>query len=235
MKRFYKFVTIDKSNNTPVLKLDQKTMRTPSGAEFIIPDELESLILNEWASVQDEIEPTKMIATQLAITCQDLYTQKNSDWYNEIISYLETDYLCYLSTTPPDFAQKQYAAFTSILNKIETAFNIKIPTSTNLDAVKHNEQTLKTIETIWVNLSPLYQTAFYLTVLETGSTLLTLALFKKLISSSDVYNTVFIDEIHKGEIYRDDIYGASPDVEKKQNAVEKFLNVVQTMIQYLSM
>ena len=235
MKRFYTSVSLFENGDTLNLTLDGKTLRTPQGQAFIIPSCLAQLIENEWTSATTLIEPSKMPATQIAMTAQDLYDSKATEWNSEILSYLNTDLLCYWTNNQPQISKKQEELFGSILRRLEDKVSKKIPIHFELThhIAPHYLQDM--IKDYINRLDKLYCTAFYLMTLETGSTLLTLAMFYNLVTVDEVYTSVFLDEIIKAEIYNEDFYGSAPDLEKKQIAVKNFLTVAQTMIQSLSM
>lgn len=233
MKRFYKNAAAEQDETGFYLVLDNKKLRTPNGHLLYIPETLRSPLITEWNGVKDVIKPSDMPFTQILMTAQDLYPEKKTIWHDEILSYLKTDLLCYWSNTPPAFVERQKTLFGKIKTKLEQKWNTAINISYDLHEIKQGAELTNNIESMLKSLSPILFTALYLTVIETGSTLLSAALFYKLIDTGDVYNTVFLDEIFKAEIYHEDIHGTAPDLELKQANMKQFINAAQIIFQSL--
>ena len=234
MKRFYKTASILKNEHGACLSLDSKLMRTPKQNPLLIPTQLDDIILKEWNDVTTTINPHLMPATQILITAQDLYNEKKDTWYNEILSYLETDLLFYRSEQPPEIYTKQVLLYNPIVSQLETELDCNFLTTTGLTPLIQNPQTSHKFEIYLQSLSPLAFTGFYLTTIETGSACLAAALSLNLITTEAAFNAIFLEEIHKAEIYLEDIHGLAPDLAQKQETLKNYLTAAQIIFQSLS-
>lgn len=234
MKRFYKLASLDKDEIGSFLTLDQKPMRTPKHNFLYVPSELQNPILEEWNSVEDIINPQQMPVSQIIITAQDLYNEKKIEWYQEILSYLETDLLLYWSHDPPEIFAKQSEIYGEILRILEVDLGSPFVTTTALTTATQDIRIIKTFKEFLDDLEPLHFTNFYLTTIETGSAILTLALAKNLIDCDKAFEAIFLEELYKADIYDEDKYGTAPDLELKQSTIKRTLNAAQIIFQSLS-
>ena len=101
MKRFYREVTIAPAEHGHRVLLDGRPMRTPARQVLAVPTaSLAAAIAAEWRGQVETIRPQAMPLTRLASTAIDRMPAQRQAAIDEVISYAETDLVCYRATEP---------------------------------------------------------------------------------------------------------------------------------------
>ena len=223
MKRVYKLSSYSKTEDGYVIQLDGKTIKTPLGQPLAAPNKIiADVIVQEWAAQGDNIVPDSMPVTQTLTTALDR-TRERAAVTKALLKYLDTDLLCYRVKEPVDLAKRQKEVWDRWLTWFDEHFESPLEVTYGIDALTQDPDTHKQI---WNYLEALDE--FYFTVLQivtslTGSIVLGLAFLEHEASPEDVYNAAELEEIYHSEIAGEDVHGADPVQERRQNVLRREL------------
>src|SRR5437763_16481359 len=100
-RRFYKTVSIAGEVAPFAVRLDGKPLRTPLKKPLELPSRnLAEAIAAEWRAQEPVIDPSRMFLTKLANTAIDRALAEPSGFIEEIVSFAESDLVCYRAETP---------------------------------------------------------------------------------------------------------------------------------------
>ncbi len=231
MKRFYKQVSIkltaeplfavaEPVQNWQIL-LDGRGIKTPSHYSLIAPNEaLAELCRAEWNAQGDKINPANMPITQILTTIIDYLVPNYATHRADILSYLETDLLCYYDGRQESAHAKLRAP---ILNQLSQSLGCEFLTTDQLRPMTQPPHTVDKV-TPAVPLDPTAQAvALVLLTKESGSLLLALAFVKGLIDKDTFMRAVFVEEDLKDEIYNAPFYGRAPDQDRARESLTNLL------------
>lgn len=237
MKCFYKEVSIQpsaeplfagaESGQSWQILLDGREIKTPSHYPLIAPNmALAELCRAEWMAQGDKVKPATMPITQTLTTIIDYLVTDYATHRDDILSYVDTDLLCY-------YDGRQVAMHTSlrapILDKLSQSLGCEFCTT---DQLRPTPQFPNTVEKVTAEL-PLEPTAqgvaLILLTKESGSLLLSLAYIKGLIDKDAFMQAVFAEEDLKDEIYNAPLHGRAPDQDKTRQNLMQTLNFCQML------
>lgn len=238
MKRFYKEVSIQpsaeplfagaESGQSWQILLDGREIKTPSHYPLIAPNQvLADLSRAEWMAQGDKVNPATMPITQTLTTIIDYLVTDYATHRDDILSYLDTDLLCY-------YDGRQIAMHTSlrapILDKLSQSLGCEFCTT---DQLRPTPQSPHTVEKVTAEL-PLEPTAHGIALIlltkESGSLLLSLAFIKGLINDQSFMQAVFAEEDLKDEIYNAPLHGRAPDQDKARESLMQTLGFIEKIV-----
>ncbi|KAG1700944.1 ATP synthase mitochondrial F1 complex assembly factor 2 [Nymphon striatum] len=117
------------------INLDKKKLKTPLGNTFQVPNEaLAVAVATEWDFQEKKILQSRMHLTALCNTVIDNPNKlKKEDIKNSILSYLDTDTLCYRSSEPEQLRILQQNTWDPIINWINDRYQVTITPTYELD------------------------------------------------------------------------------------------------------
>ena len=108
MKRFYKKVEVSSIDAGFGITLDDKALLSPGKTKLVVPTKtLANAIADEWRNQEDQIIPSTMPFMTLSSTAVDRVRPRSDDTIDEILSFLETDLLCYRAQEPDALVLEQ--------------------------------------------------------------------------------------------------------------------------------
>jgi chaperone required for assembly of F1-ATPase len=224
MKRFYKIVSTLQGGDGYKLLLDGKPVKTSAGQVLCAPvKELADAVMAEWAAQAEEIRPQTMPLTQYLTTTLDRPANMEDDIRRHVLSYIDTDLLCYRTNEPKIYAARQSESWDPILKKIEENMGFSVLTTTELMAIRQPEEIHRGLEEYLKKLDPLSLTVFADVTEGTGSFFLTLVLRERFVTPETVFEAAQVEELLKAELYNEAIHGSAPDTEKKQESLRRML------------
>ncbi len=236
MKRFYKLVSTSQSTDGGYYSvlLDGKPIKTPSGAIVQAPTKaIADLVMAEWAAQGDVIDPKSMDMMQILVTAQDNVGPMRADIAAQVADYLDTDLVFYRTNDPPQYADRQKAVWDPVVCWLEKQLGAALQTTFELSAIKQPKQAHDALASYMGGLSLHEFTIFSVSTAETGSVALAMALVQGEMTPDDVFTAARIEEIVKGEIYREDLYGAAPHEEKGRALLKRSLDASAVFLQAL--
>jgi chaperone required for assembly of F1-ATPase len=210
MKRFYKTVSANSSEQGWHLLLDGKPVRTPKKAELMVPSgALAEAIAHEWYAQTDVINPKLMPLTRLANTVLDGVMQNRAAVVAEITGFGETDLLCYRATDPPPLVQRQSDSWDPLLDWAEQQFGAKLLVT---HGIVHQPQPMPAVAALGdaVNACSAWQLApLHMAVSITGSLVIGLALLSGRVTAEAAWSAGLLDELFQADLWGEDAEAAA--------------------------
>lgn len=224
MKRFYTLVSISEGQEGFSILLDGKPVKTPAGKAVVCSvRKLADAMLAEWVAQTGEIKPETMPVTQYLVTTLDRPAGARDAIERHVLSYIDTDLICYRANEPRIYAASQSESWDPVLEWIRRRFGFSILTTTDLGALTQGEDVHAAFAAYVARMDDLSLTVFADSVESTGSFFLTLALREKVFLPENVFSAAQVEEIVRAKIYREDVHGSAPDVLKKQESLRRML------------
>ena len=166
--------------------------------------ELANAIADEWRNQEDQIIPSTMPFMVLSSTAVDRVRPRSDDTIDEILSFLETDLLCYRAQEPDALVREQNEVWQPLLNWCEgligSAFNVTsgiMPVSQVPTLVPSARKILRSYNHF--ELLGLHQFTSI-----SGSAVIGLALLENHIELEAAYQASFIDDYFQINNWGDD-------------------------------
>jgi len=235
MKRFYKRVSTSADyDGFFAVQLDTKPVMTPVKNILKAPtEELADAIAAEWAAQTDEIIPAAMPLTQIMTTALDRIMQEREVVEQATLKYLDTDLLCYRTAHPPELAGRQQEMWGLWLDWFEKEYDVKLETTTELKALAQPEETHQKITESVQSMDDLHFNILQLVTSLSGSIVLGLAFVRGAIDPDQLFETLYVDENYKADIYNEHLHGKAPHEEDKQKAVMRELLAAREFLNLL--
>jgi len=221
MKKFWKKVSIKKiSSNSFQIMLDERILQTPLKRELVLPNlSLTQEIVKEWDQDVKNINTESMIFYSLISTSLDKVIDNRNLYIGDILSYIDTDLICYRAENPKELVELQKNKWDPIILLIEKYIGDKIQ-------IFHGVLPKKQHSTIHVRLNNLINQfdIFKISALHritniTGSIFLSLCVLKKDISKNKVFELSFLDELWQAENW-----GFDEETSQKRKKISTELN-----------
>lgn len=231
MKRFYKDVSIDETDEGFRILLDGKPVMTPARNPLVIPTRpLARMAETEWESQTEKICPESMHISSFLMTMIDRITPNRAQISEEIMAYLDTDLLCYNAEEPDIYATAQKECWSPFLTWINDFFAVEIVTTSGLSPITQEKHTREKISAYVSGLDNLRFSALATVTYGTGSILLGIAATENKFTPDDLFTAALIEDLTKDKIYMSDTYGISPDQERKRDLLRADLDTAQAVI-----
>lgn len=128
VRRFYASATAAEEGDAHIVRLDQRTLKTPSGKPLRLPTHaLAQAIAAEWDAQGELIAPSTMPITRFAFAALDLMPAKRADIARDLAKYIETDLVAHRAASPPSLAARQAETWDPIVAWAEQRFGLPVP------------------------------------------------------------------------------------------------------------
>ena len=167
MKRFYKTVEVQPAGGGYAVALDGRPVKTQSGRPQVVPRESTAeLLAAEWAGQGETIDPASFRHRDMADYAIDVIAQDRTRAIEKLLSYGETDTLCYRADPDEALYARQMAEWEPVLSALEERLGINM---TRVSGVMHQPQSESALARLRDELQSLDD--FALTALETMASL----------------------------------------------------------------
>ncbi len=233
MKRFYKLVSTQKTENGYLITLDGRPVKTALKAELLAANEaLANTLVLEWSQQKEEIIPDTMPLTQILSTKIDRVSKERDAMQALLFKYLDTDLLCYRTDQPPELKKAQEDLWNPYLDWFETAYGIALETTEGLSALKQPDEAHEAVQDKIKALDHDHFTILQLTTSACGSLILGLAALAGKANADEIFAAMRVEENFKAKIYNEAFYGADPAQKIKDKAIQDDLKAA---MRYLSL
>ncbi|MXO84615.1 molecular chaperone [Altererythrobacter aurantiacus] len=138
MKRFYKEVGVEEAEGGFVVTLDNRRMKTQGGQAQIVPtDALARLLAGEWAAQGDTLDPKAFPFRDMADYAIDRVSAERDEVIDKLLSYAETDTLCYRAEPGEALFERQEAEWEPVLAAFEKRHAVAF---TRISGIVHHAQ-----------------------------------------------------------------------------------------------
>jgi chaperone required for assembly of F1-ATPase len=196
MKRFYKEAAAVDRN----ILLDGKTLKTPRGAELVLPTAaLAEAVAEEWRAQGEEIAPAAMPLTKLANTAIDGVAPRRDEVIAEIASFARHDHLCYRTDKPAELSARQNAAWDPLLDWAAERYGAPLLTAHGITSVAQPQASLAALKAALEAESPFALAALHVIASIAGSLVLALAVGDGRLTPGEAFALSQVDERYQAE------------------------------------
>ena len=150
MKRFYRDVSIVEEKGRYAVALDGRPLKTQGGGLQQVPTRrLAELLASEWAAQGETLDPKSFVARDMADYAIDNVSSERESVVAQLLSYAETDTLCYRADPEDALFTRQQAEWEPILTRFETRQGIAF---VRVSGIVHRAQPPETLSTLARNL-----------------------------------------------------------------------------------
>jgi chaperone required for assembly of F1-ATPase len=202
MKRFYKQVSVDASENGYAVHLDGRPIRTPARAPLFLPTRaLAERVAGEWDAQVEEVRPQEMPLTGLSNAAVDLMALRRAEIVGDVAAYAGTDLLCYRADSPIELRVRQDESWQPVLDWAAETLGLRFVVTEGIVPV---EQEPGLVEAARLHLD-LYDDYAMVGINRlthgTGSVVLALAVAEGRLGPDDAYALSLIDELWQEELW----------------------------------
>lgn len=194
-RRFYKSVEIAAVDGNWHLTLDGGVVKAPSKNTLELPSEaLAEAVAAEWKAQEEHINPASMPFTKLANTALDRVAPDRVRITDEIVSYANSDLLCYRAEQPVELVLRQTKMWDPLLEEFRSKHGAGF---TCLAGVMHADQPQETLDAMRravEQLNPYQITGLHNAMTLTGSAIMALALTNSPSRAEELWAAAHVDE-----------------------------------------
>lgn len=144
MKRFYKEVALAPRDGGWQVLLDGRPVRSQGGAAQVVPGmALAGLLADEWRGQGETIDPHSFVMRDMADYAIDVVRQERAETINKLVTYGDTDTLCYRADPDEPLYQRQRAVWEPVIASCEARLGI---TFQRVSGVLHRPQKVETLQ-----------------------------------------------------------------------------------------
>jgi chaperone required for assembly of F1-ATPase len=228
-KRFYKDVSTEEAEGQHRVLLDGKPIKTPGKKTVGFPDaKLAQMVADEWAAVEEKIDPAKMPLTRVCNTIVESGDEYLAPVRAELLKYTGNDLLFYRAEGPDSLVELQRKHWDAPLSVFEHEHGAKFELAGGVIHVAQPQESLDKIEAL-VNRYGLYSAfaAMSITAI-TGSALLAIGLREGHFDAEQVWAAAYVDEDYQASQWgEDDQAMAARDYKRKDfNAAVRLFDIL---------
>ncbi len=229
MKRFYNNVeTRPDEQGSLLIFLDARPVRTSAGQNLLANSvSLAEAIRQEWEAQGETIDLETMPLNRFQSVCIDRIAPDRGRAAEKIMSYLDTDLLCYRTGMPGAFAEFQRALWDTALQWFEDRCGVRLEVTTALKALRQPDEARNAVRDILEKAADEQLTVIHEITIATGSLVLGLGLTENAMTPEDVFNAALAEENYKAQVYNEDVHGRAPHQEQKESALKRDLEAAR--------
>ena len=209
-KRFYKEVTVGTEEGQDggllySVLLDGRKVKSPAKKTISVPKRpIAEALAEEWHGQVEEINPAKMPLTRLINSTIDGVEAAREAMIEEIVSYLNNDFICYPASHPERLVQRQKDHWHPVLDRAEEALGGRFVQASGILAVEQSPVMGERLKGLWGNLDHFQLGAVHSIMTLTGSALLAFALWDGFLDAEAAWNAAMVDEDWNIELWGED-------------------------------
>lgn len=210
MKRFYKSVAVDRTDEGWRVLLDGRAIKTAGGRAQVVPTSaLAEAMADEWAEqgqgeLGGEIDAARFVLRDMADYAIDVVARDRGDAVRALLPYAETDTLCYRGDEGEALAERQAEVWEPLLREAEATLGVHFE---RVGGVIHRAQPPETIAALAAVLAR--QSDFALAALRTlaslaASLVIGLAALEHGADAEKLWNAANLEEDWQAELWGKD-------------------------------
>lgn len=153
MKRFYRDVSVDQVEQGFAVRLDNRPVKTPVGAQQTVPSRaLAEALAAEWSAQGDELDLSLFRFRDLADYALDIISAERDTALSKLLAFAETDTLCYRADPDEALYRRQQEIWEPLLTEFETREGVRLE---RVSGIMHRPQSPETLEILHSRLTAL--------------------------------------------------------------------------------
>ncbi|MEM9524712.1 MAG: ATP12 family protein, partial [Pseudomonadota bacterium] len=194
-KRFWKAVTVGSDGDGFVVRLDDRSIKTPLGYGLCVPTiALARTVAAEWAAQEGNVDPRSMPFTRLTNAALDKVAGQKREVADLIADYGASDLICYRAETPETLVERQAAAWDPMLNFAQGALDAPLTVTAGIVPVEQPADSLARLRAIVHAFDLFALTALHDLVTVSGSLVIGLAATRDFLPVEALWTMSRIDE-----------------------------------------
>ncbi|MDG2242019.1 MAG: ATP12 family protein [Rhodospirillaceae bacterium] len=227
-KRVYTSVAVVNEAGGFGISLDGRPLHTPGRTKLETSSEsLAKVIAKEWDDQVEYFDPTSMPLTKLLNTALDRISPNMEAVVEDLLSYLDTDLLCYRADGPAELVERQNSVWQPILDWLADTHSVILSVGAGLMPLSHLEKSHIQAEKVVSALNTIELTTVQAVAGLTSSLSLGLALVNGKVSGAEVAAAATLDEVWQMEKWGEDQEALDriTNLAGEVRSVEKFLKL----------
>ena len=207
MRRKYLDCSVVETSEGFAPALDGKTMRTPAGLPFLLPNRaLAEAVAVEWNAVGEkaEIDPKQMPVTRLATTAIDRARTQRDQVIDEITAYGRTDLLCYRAEQPASLVERQNVGWNPWLDWLQTRFGVSLAVTQGVMPIAQDEAAIEQLRQAVARFDDFALSGLFNLTVMLGSLVLALAVLQEELDVERAADLAEIDAVFQAERWGED-------------------------------
>ncbi len=204
-RRFYASATAATEGRAHMVRLDQRTLKTPRGQSLHLPTRaLAEAIAAEWDAQGEHIAPSSMPLTRFAFAAVDLMPAKRAEIAADVAKYIDTDLVAHRADSPPPLVARQSEMWNPIVAWAEKRLRVKIPIVTGVIPAPTFPESHARIAREIDDLDDFRAMALALAVTRAGSILIGFAFLERKLDAEQAFAAAALDELWAQETWGED-------------------------------
>ncbi len=215
-RRFWKTVGVEALDDGFAIRLDGRPVRTPGKAEVVVPSEaLAQEIAAEWEAQEDLIDPRAMPFARMANSAIEKVTPQHAEVAGMLVSYGDSDLLCYRAADPESLVARQAKAWDPLLDWAADALGARLIPVAGVMYHPQPEASLKALSQQVHAMTAFELTGFHDLVALSGSLVIGLAAARGHLPPDRLWHCSRVDETWQEEQWGIDEEAAELALAKK--------------------
>jgi chaperone required for assembly of F1-ATPase len=226
MKRFYKTVAADRTDDGWRILLDGKPVLTPGRSMLLLPTAaLAEAVAEEWRVQGKEIDPVSMPMLRLANTVLDGVRANRAEVIAAVLRFGEHDLLCYRAEAPAGLIGRQQAEWDPMLNWVSENYGARLSVTSGVGHVAQEPATLVALEDAIAAHDDFALAGLHVIASITGSLVLALALVEGALNPAQAFQLSRLDELHQAESW-----GTDAEADKRAQRLGREIDVATDFV-----
>lgn len=194
-KRFYQNVSVAAEDDTHLILLDGRPVRTPGRKLVAVAARpIAEAVAAEWRAQRDIIDRGNMPLTRIVNSAIDSVAPRIEEVRNEVAAYAGTDLLCYRATGPVGLVERQEVLWSPVIAWADEFLEARLARGEGVVPVTQPVEALDKIAAAVRSFEPLPLAALHLVTKLTGSAILALSVAYHRLSASSAWQAANVDE-----------------------------------------
>lgn len=216
-KRFWTEATAAETEAGFAVHLDGRPIKTPAKSSLTLPTlALAEALAEEWRAQEEIVRPSTMPMTRMANSAIDKVIPQRADVEEHLLSYGETDLLCYRAESPQALVERQADAWDPWLEWLAEKTGVRLVVASGVIPVNQAPEALDRLKSEFHAFSAFELAAFHDLVTLPGSLVLGLAVTSHSANPNEIWDLARIDELWQIEQWGEDEEAQENNALKKQ-------------------
>jgi chaperone required for assembly of F1-ATPase len=208
-KRFYKSVLVESTGNGFFITLDGRSVKTPAGKALTLPyRDAAEIVAAEWGAQAEIIRPHTMPMTQLANTALDRVSTHRDEVCRHILTFGETDTLCYWADGPLALINRQRAVWQPLLDWATDKLGVRLKVTAGIRPVQQERDALSCLDHELSSMMDIELAVMAAFASCTGSLIVPFAVRLKRLDAVEAFEVALLEELFQAEKWGGDAEAA---------------------------